>query len=106
MKRTIPQIPLRRKKGLNRMSVKAKGELKAWLKIKTERMLLLREKFSYLPCEYCHRRINEHSELYCAEGHHNNGNRRQNDFQNRRIVHRVCNQIIEDKNIKDIPSML
>ncbi len=112
MHRTIPQIPLKRKtqlkakKGLNRMSDKTKAELKAWLKIKEARMNKLRDAFRYIPCEYCHQPINSNSELFCAEGHHNDKDRRNNTFENCRILHRYCNQLIEDKNIKYIPSML
>ncbi len=106
MKRTIPQILLRRKKGLNRMSDKAKAELKAWLEIKEARINALRDAFRYVPCEYCHQPINYNSELFYPEAHHNNGNRRDNSASNCRVLHRYCNQVIEDKNIKDVPSLL
>lgn len=117
MKRTLPQIPLKRKtplrakKGLNKMSDKAKAELRVWLKIKAERIRKLLDKFGYIPCEYCHSikktdSIVTQSEILCAEAHHNNGNRRDNTERNCRIVHRLCNQLIEDENIKDVPSLL
>ncbi len=98
--------PLRAKKGLNGMSDRAKEELKVWSKVVSERKDKLLEKFGYIPCEYCHQWINSNSELYKAEGHHNNHNRRDNTFENCRILHRVCNQLIEDKNVKDVPSLL
>lgn len=111
-KRTTPQIPLkqhtplRAKKGINKMSDKAKEELKIWLKVKAERIRQLQEKFGYIPCEFCHQRIDSNSELYKAEGHHNNFNRRENTLGNCRVLHRVCNQLVSDNNIKDVPSLL
>jgi len=110
--RTTPKPPLKRKtplrakKGLNRMSDKAKEELKIWLQIVFERKDKLMEKFGYIPCEYCHQTIQSGHDLFRAEGHHNNHNRRDNTFGNCRILHRVCNQLIEDKNIRDVPSLL
>ncbi len=88
------------------MSNKAKAELTTWTTVKVARMLALEEKFGYIPCEYCHKSVNTSSELFFPEGHHNNHNRRDNSFQNCRIIHRVCNQEIEDKNIRDVPSLL
>ncbi len=88
------------------MSDKAKQEQMVWLKVKTERMQKLREKFGFIPCEYCYGSIVEGSDLWCAEGHHNNHDRRDNVFRNARILHRSCNQLIEDKNVRDVPSLL
>ena len=100
MRRTEPPKPL------NKMSSKAQKELKIWLAIKNLRIILLQRKLGYLPCEYCGNKIINGSELYRPEGHHNNHNRRDNTLDNCRILHRMCNQVIEDKNIKDVPSML
>ncbi len=114
MKRTTPQLPLKRRtplrasKGLNRMSNKAKEELKTWLGIKAGRIQKLQDKFDYIPCEYCFGTIYNlgAGSSFSAEAHHNDGNRRHNIPSNCRIVHRYCNQLIEDKNIKDMPSLL
>lgn len=99
-------IPLKRKKGLNKMSERTKVELKIWGTVVSERKEQLLAKFGYIPCEYCHQWIQNGSDLYCAEGHHNNHNRRENTFENCRILHRVCNQLIEEKHVKDVPSLL
>ncbi len=112
MRRTIPSIPLKRKaplkrsKDLNKMSERAKKELTVWMVVKHDRMMALLKKFFFIPCEYCKKPIIEGSELWCAEGHHNNHNRRDNRFENCRILHRVCNQQIENWNTKDVPSLL
>ncbi len=113
MKRTTPQIPLKRKtplrakKGLNRMSNKAKEELKIWLRIVSERKDRLFEKFGFIPCERCLGSIQPYSELYKAEGHHLDRNRRNNsDITNCRIVHASWHIFVHDNNIKNIPSLL
>ena len=108
MKRTAlkRRTPLRAKVGLNRMSRKASTELGVWLKVKRSRMESLHDKFGYIPCEYCLKSISYSTELFYPEGHHNDHNRRNNSPSNCRILHRVCNQAIEDKNIKDVPSLL
>lgn len=112
MSRTIPQLPLKRKtplkakKGLNRMSDSAKEELKIWRKVTSERKSKLQEKFDFIPCEYCQQAIENGSELWRAEGHHNSKNRRDNSAENCRVLHRYCNQYIEDTNTRDIPSLL
>lgn len=112
MRRTEPQKPLKRytplraKKQLSSMSKKTKKELATWALVKTERIQKLREKYGYTPCEYCLKPIQSGSDLFCAEGHHNNHDRRQNEFENCRILHRVCNQRIEDLNVRDVPSLL
>jgi hypothetical protein len=100
--------PLKAKKGLNRMSNRAKVELEVWLRIKRERMQKLLDKFGYVPCELCMKRVgNIYSERERAEAHHNNHNRRQNEAWNCRILHAYCNRIVvEDNNIKDVPSLL
>ncbi len=112
MKRTTPQLPLRQKtplrakRGLNKMSDKAKRELEVWLKVKAERIQKLYDKFGYVPCEYCKKRIIDGSELYGAEAHHNNKNRRDNTLLNCRVCHSVCHAYIHDHNIKDVKSSL
>ncbi len=112
MRRTIPQLPLKRKtplmanKGLNRMSDKAKEELAIWIRVKTKRMLKLQEKFGFVPCEYCHSAIEPNSYSYYAEGHHLDRNRRHNCLTNCRLLHAICHTFIHDHNIKDIPSLL
>lgn len=112
MKRTIPQLPLKSKtplgakKGLNKMSDRSKEELKIWLGVKAERIQKLHDKFGYVPCEHCKERIIDNNELYQADAHHNNHNRRDNSFENCRILKRVCHTLIEDKNIKDVLSLL
>ena len=112
MRRTIPQLPLRRKtplksrKGLSRMSERAKREQKVWLDIKVKRMIALHEKFGFIPCEYCKKAVDGYSQLYTPEAHHNDGDRRNNTAKNCRILHRYCNQIVEDRNVKDVPSLL
>lgn len=112
MRRTLPQIPLKSKtqlkakKGLNRMSDKTKEELKIWRDIKHQRMQALELKFGYMPCEYCNQPTDNFSPFNYPEGHHNNHDRRDNRFENCRVVHRVCNSLIEDRNVKDVPSLL
>ncbi len=91
---------------IRKQSSKARAELQVWLKVKRQRMAQLGEKFGYVLCEYCAKPINSNSELYSAEGHHNDHNRRNNTFENCRILHRVCNQRIEDLNVKDVPDLL
>ncbi len=88
------------------MSEKAEDELIVWRVVKHERMMALLKRWNFIPCEYCKESVNTDSELYSPEGHHNNHNRRDNSFGNCRILHRVCNQLIEDNNIKDVPSLL
>jgi hypothetical protein len=106
MKRTSPQKPLKRSKGLNKMSARAIEEAKLWKQAKLERIAKLRQKFGYVPCEVCGELINDNSELLQADGHHNNGNRRENTMGNCRIVHRICHSLITDKNVKDVRSLL
>jgi hypothetical protein len=113
MKRTEPRKPLQRNttlkriKGLNKMSERAKQEMKTWMRIKKERMANLNEKFGYVPCEYCKIATDSFSEIYTPEAHHNDQNRRNCTAENARILHRYCNQLIEDKNIKElVPSLL
>ena len=109
LKRYTPlkrKTPLRAKKGLTRMSDKAKSELSLWMDIKRERIQKLQDKYGYVPCEKCLQHIIAGSELYCAEAHHNNHDRRDNSPQNCRILHRVCNQLVEVENIRDIASLL
>ena len=87
---------------LKLMSKKAKAELRVWNKVKGERIKLLEEKFGgYAPCELC--KVVTTGQ---AEGHHNDHDRRNNELENCRILHRVCNQRVEDENIKDVPSLL
>jgi hypothetical protein len=102
MKRDISK----RRKPINKMSQLTISELKEWHLITNARKTALQDKYDYIPCEYCKERIILWSELYCAEGHHNNHNRRDNTYDNCRILHRVCNQQIEDLNVKDVPSLL
>ncbi len=112
MKRETPQIPLKRKtplkshKQLNKMSNKAKEELKIWRGIKHQRMEALQLKFGYVPCEHCKQPTDNFSPFNYPEGHHNNYNRRDNTLANCRILHRTCNQLVSDRNIKDVPSLL
>jgi hypothetical protein len=112
-KRKTPRKPLQRKislkrtKGLNKQSKRAKVEMKTWIQIKKERMANLNEKFGYVPCEYCKIATDSFSEIYTPEAHHNDQNRRNCTAENARILHRYCNQLIEDKNIKElVPSLL
>jgi hypothetical protein len=96
--------PLKAYKGLNRMSDKTKQELKVWRIVKNERIQKLIDKFGYLPCEYCLKVINNVSE---TDAHHNSHDRRKNVFSECRITHSYCNRIlIEDNNVKDVPSLL
>ncbi len=112
MTRQSPPKPLKRKtplkarKGLNKMSDKAKDELKVWLKVKAERIQQLLDKFGYIPCEYCKGYILDNHPLFQADAHHLDKNRRNNILENCRIVHRFCHRIITDTNIKDAPSLL
>jgi len=108
MKRTPLKrnTPLKARKGLNKMSSKTKDELKIWKDTKLQRIQLLIDKYEYIPCEYCGKPIIGGSEIFCLEGHHNSHDRRDCSFDNCRILHRICNQQIEDLNIKDVPSML
>jgi len=104
LKRTIP---LKRNKPLNKMSNRAKQELKIWMGIKKERINQLIDKFGFVPCEHCMQPTTYNgSELNYPEAHHNDHNRRNNTFENCRILHRVCNQQIEIEHVKDVPSLL
>jgi hypothetical protein len=112
-KRVTPRKPLQRKtllkrtKGLNKQSKNAKREMAIWLKTKYDRMARLLNKFGYIPCEYCKKPTNPYSELDTPEAHHNDQNRRNNSADNCRILGRYCNNLIEDKNIKElVPSLL
>lgn len=96
--------PIKRTKGLSKMSQRAKEELVIWRKVKTARIEKLREKFGYLICEYCLKPIRADSE---AQGHHNNHRRRDCSESNCRVTHGYCNTVlIEDNNVKDVPSLL
>lgn len=109
LKRRTPlkrKTPLNAHKGLNKMSAKTKAELEIWMPIKKDRMEKLRDKFGVVICELCGKPIDYNSELYYPEAHHNDHNRRNNTPDNCRILHRVCNQRVEDENIKDVPSRL
>lgn len=117
-KRTAPRIglkrrtPLKRAAGLKRhtalaqQSKQAKREAVVWSRVKKERMARLQERFGLVPCEYCLGATDSHIEFLAPEGHHNNKNRRDNTAGNCRILHRFCNQRIEDLNIRGIPSLL
>lgn len=99
--------PLKRTKGLNKQSKRAKVEMKTWIQIKKERMANLNEKFGYVPCEYCKIATDPTYPMYIPEAHHNDQNRRNCVPENARILHKYCNQLIEDKNIKGlVPSLL
>jgi hypothetical protein len=101
------RVTLRAKKPINKMSDKAKIELRIWMAIKKERIRLLLEKYGYVPCEYCKLKTSADSEITLPEAHHNDQNRRNNTPENCRILHRHCNQLIEDKGIKSlVPSLL
>lgn len=106
MKRTTPQLSLRRTKKLKQISTKSKVALRKWLTIKALRIIALQDKYGYVPCEYCHVPIFTGNELLTPEGHHNDGNRRHNYPDNCRILHRMCNQLMEDNNIKNVESLL
>ncbi len=86
---------------LRQTSKKQAKENRIWSKVKLKRMEQLMEKFDYIPCEYCKR----HASGF-ADGHHNNGIRRENTFENCRIVHRLCHSTIHDKNVMDVRSLL
>lgn len=106
-KRTEPRKPLKRgtpikrTKGLSKMSQRAKAELVIWRKVKTEREALIREKLGWLPCEWCGFAIQGE-----YDGHHNDHNRRNNVVGNARLLHRSCHTFVEDNNVKDVPSLL
>ncbi len=95
----------KKRKPLKMMSKKAKMELKIWTAVKKERVKLLEAKFYYVPCELCGKPISWEGQK-TLEGHHSDHDRRNNELDNCRILHRVCNQRIEDENIKDVPSLL
>lgn len=88
------------------MSEKAKSELAVLREVKKQRMKLLNLRYGYIPCEYCLKPINPNSLYHHAEAHHNNHDRRDNRLENIRITGRMCNQKIEDLNVKNVPSML
>ena len=100
-KRTTPRKGLKRKSGLKPQSNKAKEEMKIWSGVKKEREQLLRDKFGYLPCEWCKKAI-----LNGYHGHHNDHNRRNNTLLNARLLEFTCHMFVEDNNIKDVPSLL
>lgn len=91
---------------LRPISKKARINIDIWREVKDARKLALDAKFGYIPCELCGGPTSENNELYYPEGHHNDHNRNHNYPSNCRILHRVCNQRIEDENIKDVPSLL
>lgn len=106
-KRTSPKKGLQRKTGLKRtttlkkQSKRAKEEMIIWRGVKNERKELMLEKLGQIICEYCLKPI-----TYALEGHHNNHNRRENVLTNCRLVHSWCNVEIEDKNVKEVKSLL
>ncbi len=106
LKRKTPlksYTPLRAYKGLNKVSEKQAKENAEWSKVKAERIDKLIDKFGYLLCELCKRKI----ERFEAEGHHNSHDRRDNTPKNCRITCHICNcYTIEDEHIKDVPSLL
>ncbi len=88
---------------LKAISKKQAEENKIWAKVKKERINRIIDKIGFLVCEYCHKPLDPK----VAEGHHNDHNRRNNTFQNQRILCHVCNcYTVEDNNIKDVPSIL
>jgi len=94
-----------RRTALAQQSKRAKKEAIIWSRVKKERMERLREKFGYVLCEYCFGKVGVG--MLAPEGHHNDKNRRNNsDPRNCRILHRYCNQRIEDINVRGIPSLL
>jgi hypothetical protein len=99
-KRTEPRKGLKRT-SLKPQSEKAKSEMVIWRKVKQEREKLLRDKFGYLPCEWCKKAI-----LNGYHGHHNDHNRRNNTLGNARLLEFSCHMFVEDNNIKDVPSLL
>ncbi len=102
MKRTalLRWTSLKRTKGLNKVSKKQARENALWSRIKRERQHLLLDKFGYIPCEWCKKRI----VVAYPDGHHNKG--RANTLENCRILHRLCHTYITDNNIKDVPNLL
>ena len=102
----LRKTPLRAKAGLKQMSVKTKAELEVWQQVKIIRMIALQRQYDYIPCEYCFKSVVKGHPFFYPEGHHNNHNRRINTLENCRILHRVCNQWLEDNNIRDVPSLL
>ena len=93
-----------RRVALAQQSKRAKKEAVIWGRVKKERIERLRDKFGYVPCEYCFGKVGVG--LLTPEGHHNNHRRRDNSAANCRILHRYCNQKIEDLNVKDVLSLL
>ena len=83
------------------MSKRAKTESQLWHKVKQEREKLLREKYNYLPCEWCKGAINEG-----YHGHHNDHDRRNNVIGNARLLHFTCHMWIEDHNVNDVLTLL
>ncbi len=112
MRRTEPQKPRKRttglkaKKGLRKMSARVVEESRVWLQVKVDRMLKLRQKYGYIPCEICRKEITDSSELFIADAHHLNRNRRKNTLDECRILHRVCHSMVHDKNVREVPSLL
>ena len=94
--------PLRRTTPLAKQSKKAKQEAVVWGQAKKLREVLLREKYGYLPCEWCGTAILGGQD----DGHHNDRNRRNNTTGNARLLHRFCHTFVTDKNIEDVPSLL
>ncbi|KKN60899.1 hypothetical protein LCGC14_0527700 [marine sediment metagenome] len=80
--------------GLRRVSSKQKKKNTLWSKVKRERITYLREKFGYLPCEYCKANVTE------PDAHHIDGNRNHNIDTNIYITDRLCHSFIEDNNLK------
>ena len=101
LRRMTPLKGMRRT-ALAQQSKRAKQEAAIWKATKQKREGLLRDKYGYLPCEWCKQAITGG-----YHGHHNNHNRRDNDrVANCRLLHFSCHMIVEDKNVRDVPSLL
>lgn len=100
LKRIIPLLP---GKAVLRVSLKAIKEGEIWRKVKEARIDKLKERYDYLPCEWCKVAI---SHGMTPEGHHNDRNRRHNTLGNCRIVHSGCHRYVTDHNVRDVPDLL
>jgi len=94
--------PVKKRKPLKLMSKRAKAELKVWHEIRTERMKLLIAKYGHVMCEFCGKRSVDNS----PDPHHNDWDRRNNELDNCRILHRICHTKVHDENIREVPSLL
>ncbi len=99
-------LTVQKRKPLKLMSKRAKAELKVWSAVKKERMNLLLEKLGHMPCEFCQGEIIGKNVLGKPDPHHNDRDRRNNELDNCRILHRVCHTKVHDENIKDVKSLL